>query len=78
MKRLLCTVCGDSQDVADDADANYIAALSESHEERCQGSPYKNGHPVYQAWSDYEAPDPLIDFEFKHPMGESPKPVQKL
>jgi hypothetical protein len=28
--------------------------------------------------SEYEPPDPLIDFEFKHPMGEAPKPVQKL
>ncbi len=24
---------------------------------------------------DYEEADPLIDFEFKHPMGEAPKPV---
>jgi len=74
MKRLLCMVCGDSQDVSDDASENYIAAISESHEERCQGSPYKNGAPTYAL---YEPPDPLIDFEFKHPMGEAPKPVHK-
>ena len=52
---LLCCVCGDATPLSDGVAPDEIAALAEAHGERCPGSPYANGAPAYQAWTDHEA-----------------------